>query len=294
MLALLNGIGQSRLGRLDAGKQWAMLAVSRARVAGDRKLEVRGLNVCGAIALERGGINEATHFFMRAQEEATQENDMATVGRCANNLGVIANMQGDYGRAVGAYTRAIAAYQIARNDRGIVESEHNLAISHREQGRLDDAMRAADAAVGGAERLGDRGLRAQAMAGRAEIQVARGEAALAVREAERALAVHRELKDGVRESEDMRILAVALGRAGKVNDAEKMLRQVIDRATQHQRLLLVAMAQRDLAQLVAGRDMAAAIELARTARATFDRLGAEAEVTKLDSWLGGTAQARSA
>src|SRR5213594_3299168 len=134
MLALLCGIGHSRLGRLDVGQQWAMVALSRARVLGDRTLEVRGLNVCGAIALERGGISEATSFFTRAQDEAMQDNDMATLGRCANNLGIIANMQGDYGRAVGAYTRAIAAYQKACNERGIAETQHNLGITYREQG----------------------------------------------------------------------------------------------------------------------------------------------------------------
>src|SRR2546426_7943778 len=88
-----------------------MVAQLRARLLRDRPLEVRALNVCGAIALEGGGINEATYFFTRAQEEAMRDNDMATVGRCANNLGIIANMQGDYVRAVGAYTRAMAAYR---------------------------------------------------------------------------------------------------------------------------------------------------------------------------------------
>src|SRR6267143_6169569 len=78
MLALLYGIGHSRLGRLEEGQRWAVLAMSRARVLGDRTLEVRGLNVCGAIALERGGIGEATSFFTRAQDEAMQNNDMAT------------------------------------------------------------------------------------------------------------------------------------------------------------------------------------------------------------------------
>src|SRR6266550_787172 len=152
MLALLSSIGHGRLGRLDVGHQWALVALSRARVLGDRTLELRALNVCGAIALERGGISEATDFFTRAQDEAMQENDMATLGRCANNLGIIANMEGDYGRAVGAFTRAIAAYQKARYDRGIAESEHNLGIAYREQGRLDDAMQAADAAVRESER----------------------------------------------------------------------------------------------------------------------------------------------
>jgi tetratricopeptide (TPR) repeat protein len=286
MLAMLYGIGHSRLGLLEVGQQWAMVALSRARVLGDRTLEVRGLNVCGAIALERGGISEATSFFTRAQEEAMQDNDMATLGRCANNLGIIANMQGDYGRAVGAYTRAIAAYQKARYDRGIAESQHNLGITYREQGRLDDAVNAADTALREAERLGDRRLKAQALAGRAEIQVARGDHELAIREAQRAVVIHRDLKDAVRETEDLRILAVALGAAGRRREAEAMFREVIARAAKHERSLLVAMAQRDLAYLLAREgNLAAARETAETARATLEQLGAKAEAEKLDALL---------
>src|SRR6266702_597604 len=286
MLALLSSIGHSRLGRLDLGQQWALVAVSRARVLGDRRLELRALNVCGAVALERGGINEAAHFFTRAQEEAMQDNDMASVGRCANNLGIVANLQGDYGRAVGAYTRAIAAYETARNARGIAESQHNLGITYREQGDLDHAMQAADAAVREAGRLGDQRLMGQALAGRAEIRVMRGEPGLAIMEAERALAVHRELKDDVRETEDLRILAVAVGVAGKTDDAERMLREVIDRATDHRRPLLVASAQRDLAYLWARQgEVVPAKEMARTARAAFHRLGLQVEIDKMTALL---------
>ena len=286
MLTLLCGIAHARLGRVDLGQQWAMVAQLRARMLGDRTLEVRALNVCGAIALERGGISEATYFFTRAQEKAMQDNDMVTVGRCANNLGIIANLQGDYSRAVGAYARAIAAYEKAGYDRGVVESQHNLGITYREQGQLDRALRVAGTALREAERLGDRALQAQALAGLAEIRVARGEPEPAIRDAERALAVHRELKDAVLETEDLRILAVALGLAGKPQDAEAMLRQVIDRATEHQRPLLVASAQRDLAHLLAlVGDVAAAKQMALAARATFERLRAKVETEKLDALL---------
>src|SRR5207302_768672 len=223
MLTLLCGIAHSRLGRLDLGQQWAMVAQLRARMLGDRTLEVRALNVSGAVALERGGIDEASYFFTRAQEQAMQDNDMATVGRCANNLGIIANMQGDYARAVGAYTRAIAAYEQARYHRGIAESRHNLGITYREQGRLDHALEAADAAVRDAEWLDDRGFKAQALAGRAEIRLAQGKPELAIREAQEALVIHRERNDGVLETEDLRILAGALGLAGQMRDAEYML-----------------------------------------------------------------------
>src|SRR5439155_829731 len=88
-------------------------------------------------------------------------------------------------------------------------------IAHSRLGRLDHALEAADAAVRDAEWLNDRGFKAQALAGRAEIRLAQGEPELAIREAQEALAIHRERNDGVLEAEDLRILAVALGLAGR-------------------------------------------------------------------------------
>src|SRR5712691_3531242 len=288
LLTLLLGIAHSRLGRLEVGQQWAMVAQLRARSLKDRMMELRALNVCGAIALERGGIDEATYFFTRAQEEATDDNDMATVGRCANNLGVIANMQGDYKRAVIAYTRAIAAYEQAHFARGVAEARHNLGIVCRAQGQLDRALEIANQAIQEAERLGDRQLTAQAIAGLAEVRVARGESELAKQEVERAIAVHRELKDPVREAEDLRILAGALALTEKTNReaAETMLRDVIARATEHGRPLLLAMAERDLAHLlIEGGDAAAGKAAAQRARSSFQRLSARAEIDKLDDLL---------
>jgi tetratricopeptide (TPR) repeat protein len=285
-LALLRGIAYARVGQLEAGQRWAMVALSRARLLGDRPLELRALNVCGAVALERGGMHEATHFFARAQEQAQQDSDQVTLGRCANNLGIIANMQGDYGRAVGAYTRAIAAYQQAKYGPGLAESHHNLGITYREMGKLDQALEAAGTAIREADQLGDRRLKAQGLAGRAEIRLARGEAELARREAERAVSMHRELRDQVLEAEDLRILAGALAALGKSSEAEAQLKDVISRGTEQGRPLLVAITERDLAHLLA-RDgqVAGARELARSARATFDRLRAEKELKKLDAFV---------
>src|SRR6266576_984075 len=286
LLTLLLGIAHSRLGRLEVGQQWAMVAQLRARSLKDRMMEVRALNVCGAIALERGGIDEATYFFTRAQEEASDDNDQATVGRCSNNLGVIANMQGDYRRAVVAYTRAIAAYEQANFSRGVAEARHNLGMVCRAQGQLDRALEMAQIAIREAEQLGDQQLTAQAIAGLAEIHVTRGEADQAMAAIARALATHRELKDPVREAEDLRIKAAALALAGRHADAETLLREVIDRATQHGRPLLLAMAERDLAHLLIQRgDATAGKAAAQRARSSFQRLSARAEIDKLDHLL---------
>src|SRR5256886_6806410 len=75
---------------------------------------------------------------------------------------------------------------------------------------------------------------------------------------DRAIATHRELKDPVREAEDLRIKAGALSLNGGPEAAETLLRQVIERATEHGRPLLLAMAERDLALLLMqGGDVAA-------------------------------------
>jgi tetratricopeptide (TPR) repeat protein len=289
LLTLLLGIAHSRLGRLEVGQQWAMVAQLRARSLKDRMMEVRALNVCGAIALERGGIDEATYFFTRAQEEATDGNDMATVGRCANNLGIIANMQGDYRRAVIAYTRAIAAYEQAHFARGVAEARHNLGIVCRAQGRLDRALEIAQIAIQEAQALGDQQIIAQAIAGLAEILVTRGEADRALAEIERAIATHRALKDPVREAEDLRIKAGALAIAGRREEAETMFREVIERATEHGRPLLLAMAERDLALLlIQAGDVNAGKAAAHRARSSFQRLSARAEIDKLDDLLETT------
>src|SRR5882672_10463336 len=252
LLTLLLGIAHSRLGRLEVGQQWAMVAQLRAR----------------------------------AQEEATDGNDLATVGRCANNLGIIANMQGDYRRAVLAYTRAIASYEQAHFARGVAEARHNLGIVCRAQGRLDRALETAQLAIDEARALGDQQLTAQAVAGLAEIHVSRGESDRALAEIERAIATHRELKDPVREAEDLRIKAGALALAGRHGDAETLLRDVIDRATQHGRPLLLAMAERDLAHLLIQKgDATAGKAAAQRARSSFQRLSARAEIDKLDTLL---------
>jgi tetratricopeptide (TPR) repeat protein len=286
ILTLLLGIAHSRLGRLEVGQQWAMVAQLRARSLKDRIMEVRALNVCGAIALERGGIDEATYFFTRAQEEASDGNDMATVGRCSNNLGIIANMQGDHKRAVIAYTRAIASYEQANFARGVAEARHNLGIACRAQGRLDRALETANLAIQEAQRLGDQQLTAQAIAGLAEIHVARGEADLALTAVGQALTTHREMKDPVREAEDLRIKAGALALQGGREEAESLLREVIIRATEHGRPLLLAMAERDLAHLLLQTgETAGGKAAAQRARTIFQRLSARAEIDQLDELL---------
>lgn len=285
-LALLYGTAHARLGRHADGERWVDVALSRARERGDRVVELRALNIRGAVALEAGRHEEAAEWFQRAIEPARREGDLATVGRCSNNLGIIDDLRGRYGPAVTSYTIALAAFQQAGWRRGVAETRHNLAIAYRHQGDMVRALEEAEHAVEAAGDVGDRALGAQTLAGRAEIRVAAGHADLGRREVEHALALHRYLGDEPGQAEDLRILAGALRSLGRVGEAEALLREVIERAAGQRRPLLQATAGRDLAFLLADEGRPGdAKQVARTARDHFRRLGAEVDVRTLNELL---------
>ena len=281
-LALLFGIALARIGRQKEGHHWSLTALRGAQERGLSDVEARAFNALGALAFEAGDMVEAKEHWRKARGIAMTIGDYATVGRCSNNIGILENLVGQHAEAAGAYTVAIAAYERARFPHGMAESQHNLAITHRDRGRFRDAFEAASRAVEGARELEDAELLARAVAGRAEIRIAMGDAAEAIREIEEALALHRDLEDVVDEAEDLRILGVALAASGDTDAAEAVLRDTIVRALRFERPLLHAASRRDLAALLRCRGRVdEALVLAVAAREQFEACGAPADARKL-------------
>ncbi len=294
-LALRFATALAHVGSSLEAHHWAVIALAGARDRGDRPMELRALNVCGGIAFESGEIEKARTSFMEARSAALDAGDFVTVGRCANNLGIIANLRGDFEAAVGDYTNAIAAYQRAQQLRGVVESHHNLGITYREQRKFDEALTAADRAVHEAVTIDDTSLLAKVVAGRAEIRAAAGDPILARKEAEQAVATHRALGDTVCEAEDLRILALAIAASGETAEAETAFRDVTVRARQLERPLLLASAQRDLARLLMDRGCVEdAASIARTALDEFTRMGAVVEVRRLEALIASAERSNEA
>lgn len=285
-LALIYGTAHARLGRHAEGERWVDIALDLSRERGDRTIEVRALNVRGAIALEGGRIDDAANSFVSALAEAGQEGDHATIGRCSTNLGIIANMRGQYDRAVGYYTMALTAFQQASLPWGIAATHHNLGITYRDKREFERGLELADRAMEEAAAVGDLALEAQTLAGHAEIRALSGDAKVGRREIERALAIHSELGDEPGQAEDLRILAATQAAMGETADAETTLRDVIERAGAHGRPLLEASACRDLSFVLRGSGRRGeARGMANTARSLFDQLGCVAEIKRLDQLL---------
>lgn len=286
-LALLFGISYARLGHYGPAEALAAGALDRARAAADARIEARALNALGAIAFQCGRIPEAESRFAEGMDAAHELHDPLAIGRCANNLGVIANLHGDFPRAMASFTRALAAFEQARTIRGVAETLNNMAISFRDQRDYARAVDCGERAIAAAGDCGDRGLFAHALAGRAETRLRSGDARVARREAEAAVSIHRELTDVVGESEAQRIVALTLIENGDFAGGESGLQAVAAVASQHGRLLLVAAARRDLANLYYElRRWEEMREVARSAREFFAGLGATREVENLDELLG--------
>jgi tetratricopeptide (TPR) repeat protein len=285
-LALLFGIALARIGRQLEGRHWTLTALRSAQGRGLGDVEARAFNAVGALAFEAGDMEEAKEHWLKARTIATRGGDYATVGRCSNNIGILENLLGRYGEAVGAYTVAIAAYERSLFPHGAAESQHNLAITHRDQGNLRDALEAANCAVEGAREIQDTELLARALAGRAEIRVGFGEAEAAMQDIEEALELHREMEDVVDEAEDLRILGLAVAAGEDMDRAEAVLRDTIMRARRFERPLLQAAARRDLAGLLTGQGRVEEAQvLATAALDQFEQCGAAAEVRKLNRML---------
>ena len=109
--ALLAAEAHGRLGAHAEAERWATLALTVARMRGERHAELRARNYQGAIALERGAADAAEQHFAAALELARTLGDHTTEARCLNNLGIVANLRGDPRAALASYQLALAAYQ---------------------------------------------------------------------------------------------------------------------------------------------------------------------------------------
>ncbi len=285
-LALLLGSALARLGRHIEGQPLVDTALARARERGDHAVELHALNARGAIALVTGEIDDAEEYFTNALTAAKRIDDLEAVGRSSNNLGIIEYYRGRYGRAVSAYNIALAAFQQVGSKRGIAEVEHNIGLTYRDEDQLELALEQAGRAVRAANDAEDRALGALTLAAQAEVRALMGDTRLARREIDQALAVHRELGDEPKDSGDLRVLARILSVNEGTDEAEQLLRDVIDRAKTAGRPKLVADAGRDLARLLEKMGRAAeAVEVAREARVIYSEFGAEAEVRRLDEMI---------
>ncbi len=206
-VALAVATAATRLGFLTDGETLASDALSRFRNRVDDDGQMRCLNLLGAIAYERGRLDDASFRFAASLDFGRRLNDIQSTARASNNLASVAFLRGRVEESRSLFREALLSYQRLGDRRGIAETHHNLGIVARETGQIEEAGREAEEAVRHAAVTSDPALAALATVGQAETAVADGEFALAAERLDRSEKLAAQAGDEVGVAETNRVRA---------------------------------------------------------------------------------------
>jgi tetratricopeptide (TPR) repeat protein len=278
---LLAAHAASRIGEFELAATLATTAQSEFRAGADELGVLDCANLLGAVAFERGNIDEAQAQFRYVLQLAERAGCARFTARGANNLAIIAHLRGQREYAAALYQKALTAYHQIEDERGIVETRYNVVQNQRDSGRTDATLRDCNRAVDAAERLGPGGLIALTRLGRAELLIECGAFDRAAEDIDRAqmLAWTEGSEPHVLESERLRAL-LAL-RQGQPENAHRRAELIRTRATDSGCALIAAQsaaiaalalkADRRLREAAVANDLAVASLMALGATGLLER-----------------------
>ncbi len=275
-----------RTGRSRQAREWLQDALPAHEASDDRRHLRRALMLRGAAHFEQGELAEARQAFTRAMEQGREDEDDAVVARAMNNLGAIANIEGKWSEAMALYHLAVSAHQRLGNRLGLAECFHNMAITYRDLGRLQEADELEQRSVAHARESGESRMEAHARLGRAEIALRRGDPSWAEASARRVALDFAAAGDLERRADALRLAGVACMRQGKRPEARSLLDEALGQTRALGATLNAAETLRARAELRQSEgDLPGARADTRDALELFGQLGAEAEATELRRWL---------
>ena len=204
---LLAATAATRLGDFSTSISLAESALEHFRARADSDGRMRAVNLLGAVAFEQGRLEVAERCFAEALELARVVDDTRMAANASNNLASVAHLQNRPDLALSLYRTALLSYQRIGDRRGTAQTYHNLGLTFRQQRDWMDAEAASLKALRHAEAVGEGGLMALVVTGRAEIHIDRGELDLARQELGMAERLCREADDEVGLAEVARLRA---------------------------------------------------------------------------------------
>jgi tetratricopeptide (TPR) repeat protein len=281
--ALLYAEALMRSGEERKALGWLRDTEPRLDAIGERGAQRRAINMIGAASLALGELDDASAAFGRALDLATQADDFLVLARATNNLGAIENLRGDHEHALWHYRLALPTFQRLGQRRGLAASYHNLAITFRDLGQLEEADEHERKAIDHAVDAGELRLGAMGRIGRAEIALRRGDAVLAETTARMALEQFAELGDAQNEADAHRLIGAACSAQRRYDAALEEIEQSLDIVRAREYALGEAESLRDRVEVWMGLgQVTSALEDARAALAIFERLGATRERDALE------------
>jgi len=198
------------------------------------------LNLEAALRLERGEAAEAEAAWQTLVDAATRADDARTLARAHNNLGIICTLQGRWEEALAGYGRALAACHRLGDRRGLAQAHQNIAICYRELGFTRQSDAHFRSAVDDGTTAASEDVVGRAEEERALLMLLQRDPRLARVTATRALERLRRIGDTAGEGEALRVLGLIAMAEGHASDADRLLRQALDKAVDSGAALLEA------------------------------------------------------
>ena len=284
-------------GRIVELRDHAQAYEQAARATAEPEAVLYARNLAGIAAFELGLMDEAASILENLIDRAMEENMQPLMARAAISLGALANLRGEPEKALTYYQLALPPLDRRCDTRGLGQVHHNLGMSYRDLGQLDDAVDEYRHATRIAQNSNFPPQVAMSILGRAEIEVFRGDLALGFLLAERGRLLAADIGDPISEGTAYRIRALA--RVGvdlpgdsaapgqeEFDAAAGDLALAADLADRTGNALLQGEVWRDLGRLDGRRGLfpQARLNLTR-ARDTLSSLGASGAAAELDDEL---------
>lgn len=286
-------------GRITQLKEHAAAFEEAARATAEPVAALYARNLAGIAAFELGEIDEAALILEGLIDRAMEEGMQPLMAKAAISLGALANLRGEPEKALMFYRLALPSLDRRCDTRGLGQVHHNLGMSYRDLGELEDAVDEYRHAARIAKNSGFPPQVAMSILGRAEVEVFRGDLALGFLLAERGRLMAADIGDPISEGTAYRIRALA--RIGTDSTNESMtpgdeefdaaaadLALAADLADRTGHALLQGEVWRDLGRLDRrrGRIPQARVNLTR-ARDALASLGASGAAAELKDELEG-------
>lgn len=265
-------------GRMEELSGYAGAYETAARDRSDSSGLLEAINLAGIAAFEQGRTDFASDQFTKLMDLAEAEESTDMMARAANGLGSVAVLKGDHDGALSHFRLAAPLYERLGRVRGLAQLRHNSGICFRDLGRFDEAVRSFRRASELSESIGYGFLAGLARAGRAEVELRKGNVDFGRQLAERGLQQIRDVGDPISEAEALRVLGLAEAAAPSArDDGLRHLRDALETARSTDSTLLEGEIERDLAGLLLDDDRRdEGRERLETALEIFRRVGADA------------------
>jgi diguanylate cyclase (GGDEF)-like protein/putative nucleotidyltransferase with HDIG domain len=241
-------------GDTEAGIECARLAIAIAEAHGCDRAIARAQNVLGILLQSRGGLDEASFIYRRAEAHAEAAGDVQLVAMVRLNAATIANIRGEFDLALSCYEACLAGFRATGSDAFCSFVLNNLGLLYGDLDRREEAEAALRDALQIAARIGDRTTQAAILVNLADLLVDSGR----TDEAERACRDARDLllEHGQNEmsGEWSKVMGVVERERGGMAEAEAHLHHALERASQRDDLLLTAEVLREQAILYSLQD----------------------------------------